>query len=531
LNPSGRPLPPELAELLSDPGFTPGAAHLDALFTALGEVDREPARRLERVAARGGARAGLAAAERALLAHGVARARLLAVVGRVAQDEPSARLTAVLLGALDDAHESVRRAAIVALGKLGPKGLEARLLPLWASAGPAEKRALIEALGKVGGEQSRALLAGIGEDDSALLKSAERARLIIARNADRDETATIALDAPLATPHTLWLRCRRGLAEILCDEARSLGAVELADDGGIRFSYAGDFKTLLTLRTALDFGIEIPILEDAQSGLEARVVRALGSEPALAALRAWTHGRPRFRLSFMGRGHQRASVWTIANQVAQTHPFLRNDPRGSTWEVSVAADARKLWLLPRDYDDPRFAYREQDVRAASHPTIAAALARVAGARPDDVVWDPFVGSGLELAERGLLAPFAELHGSDVEPDAIRAARHNLERAGLGNASLVTADARTHVVPGVTLILTNPPMGRRVARDGSLSELLQGFLENAARQIRSGGRLVWLSPQPAKTRQLANELGLSVERVSNVDMGGFPAELQKISAHS
>jgi hypothetical protein len=459
----------------------------------------------------------------------MARARLLSVVGRVAQSAPSASLTAVLLGALDDAHEAVRRSAIGALGKLAPPGLEARLLQLWPSAGPAEKRALCEALGKVGGELSLALLTVAQRDeDPELAKRAERACLILARNAARHEPSAIELEAALLGPHTVWLRCRGGLAELLREEARAIGAGELSGESGVRIQYAGTLAGLLGLRTALDVGIELAIPDDAHASSEARIARALGSAHALSVLRAWTRGHPRFRLSFLGRGHQRASVWTIAKQVAQEHPFLRNDPRDSTWEVAVAADFRQLWLFPRAYVDPRFAYRERDVPAASHPTIAAALARVAGVRPDDVVWDPFVGSGLELAERALLGPYAELHGNDVEPAALEAARHNLTRAGFPAASLVLADARQQLVPGVTLIITNPPMGRRVARDGHLGELLLAFLAHAAKQIRPGGRLIWLSPIPAKTRQQAAAHGLTVERVSNVDLGGFSAELQKIT---
>src|SRR5947207_4079330 len=58
-----------------------------------------------------------------------------------------------------------------------------------------------------------------------------------------------------------------------------------------------------------------------------------------------------------------------------------------------------------------FRSRVADVAAASHPTIAAALARVAGTAPDEVVWDPFCGSGAELVERGRLGS-ARLLGTE-----------------------------------------------------------------------------------------------------------------------
>jgi tRNA G10 N-methylase Trm11 len=78
---------------------------------------------------------------------------------------------------------------------------------------------------------------------------------------------------------------------------------------------------------------------------------------------------------------------------------------------------------------------------------------------------------------------------------------------------------------VSLILTNPPMGRRVARDGSLRGLLERFIERASLVLNPGGRLVWLSPLGARTERLLQRSGFAVTRVTTVDMGGFSAELE------
>ena len=78
---------------------------------------------------------------------------------------------------------------------------------------------------------------------------------------------------------------------------------------------------------------------------------------------------------------------------------------------------------------------------------------------------------------------------------------------------------------MSLVLTNPPMGRRVARDGSLGALLDGFVRNVARALRPGGRLVWLSPLAAQTARNARSAGLVVRDGPDVDLGGFSARLQ------
>ena len=213
--------------------------------------------------------------------------------------------------------------------------------------------------------------------------------------------------------------------------------------------------------------------------LETRVLAALEQPDAERAVRAWTTGRARFRLAFSEGGHQRDKVWKVAAAIAERLSWFHNDPHESTWEVVVDAARSVLELRPRRFDDPRFTYRAKDVPAASHPTLAAALARVGGVREDDVVWDPFVGSGLELIERALLGPYRELHGTDLDEQALVAARENVERANLRDIVLSRGDALEHRIAGVSLIITNPPMGRRVARDGNLGSLLDSFVQHAA----------------------------------------------------
>ena len=67
------------------------------------------------------------------------------------------------------------------------------------------------------------------------------------------------------------------------------------------------------------------------------------------------------------------------------------------------------------------------------------------------------------------------------------------------------------------------MGRRVQR-GTHGELLERFVDHAARVLVPGGVLVWAAPDPRKLQARAEKAGLVLERAFTVDMGGFPAEL-------
>jgi predicted RNA methylase len=382
---------------------------------------------------------------------------------------------------------------------------------------------LAEALGKSGSEPALALLrAELPSPDAELSRIVERARLMLERDLGRSEPASIALDRALGAPQSIIAHCRSGLSWVLAEEARSASVI--APDR-VRLSHQGSFGELLRLRTALDFGVEVPLPGAHPDRLESRVVSALEHPDAARAVRAWTNGRARFRLALAEGGHQRQKVWRLAAAIAERISWFHNDPQESLWEVVIDTRRNTLELRPRLFADPRFSYRSEDVRAASHPTLAAALARVAGARAEDIVWDPFVGSGLELIERGLLGPFRALHGSDLESSALMAARSNAERARL-DVQLVRGDARSHRVESVSLIVSNPPMGRRVTRDGTLGPLLDAFLANAAGCLVRGGRLVWLSPFADRTADTARRLGFRVTRHEPVDLGGFTAELQR-----
>lgn len=517
------PPPFDLRSALRDPGFTPGVSHFDTLFELLATAERDDAIRIERVIARGGQRALAPTLARIEKEQGEARARLIGVLGRLADP----RGAEALRQALADPEPRVRRRAANALGRLEPDPETDRALrAAYQNAELAERRAIAEALGKVGSESAKLLLLNETADDPELERRARNARLLLERRSTREAESEIVTDQPLPLPVRLIARCRAGLSELLALELSGLGQAVPVSESAVELEFAGALSGLFRGRTALGFGIRVPLRAHTQAALPSAVAAALSLPDTRRVLGAWTRGGVRFRLEFASGGHRRADVFAVAHALSEAAPEYVNDPRHASWNFVVVEDANEphLVLEPRAFEDPRFAYRTRDVRAASHPTIAAALARTAGVRADDVVWDPFVGSGLELIERALLGPYRALLGSDLESSALEAARANLTGASL-SAELRVADATSGGPRGVTLILTNPPMGRRVARDGSLGRLLEAFLVNAQRVLVRGGRLVWLSPRPQPTRQLASAIGFVSESARLIDLGGFDAELQ------
>jgi len=541
-----RPADFDLAAALARPNFTPGQRDAPALIELV-ITGAEPA--ATRAAP---ALAGLGAAARsaivARLEHDLddgAAARLIAVLGLLARSgDRDAR--AHLVTTTRDSASRVRRAAIVALGKLGAtdharahgdqaadsspaldlEDVRAALIARWdaGDATPDERRALAEAMGKVGGEAVLARLGAIDAgEDKELARRRDRAVLMASRSAQRDEDSTIATDVAPPAPLRVRLRCRPGLAELLYAELHALrlaGADRPSRDDAVDVRLEGPWEQLFASRLWATAAIRVPLVERRE--LADAIVETLTTGAVAELFTRWTRGPIRWRLG-MRHGTRRSLIWRVANMVTARAPQLINDPTQTTWDIAVDELEGVLEIAPRRIVDHRFAYRVADVPAASHPSVAAALVWLAEVRGADRVWDPFCGSAVELIERAQRGAAGALLGSDVDDGALEAARRNLTAAGV-TAELARADARTHTPGPVDLIVTNPPLGSRVHVDAAA--LLGASLPNLARQLAPGGRLVWISPAPGKTSPLAEANGLHLVRAFWVDLGGVRGRLER-----
>ena len=531
---------PSLEQAIADPGFTPSVRDASAIVDLLGNDDL--VKHAERALARVGSPALDTLARRFAESGPPLRARILRTIGRFPEDP---RAVALLLAALGDTDPKTRRNATIALGHTRAEGVEQALLDAWdTDPRPEMRRSLAASLGKVGTARSLTRLReASASDDTELARIAARGAMMVARTASRVDRGRLDGRCKPAQPTKVHALSRGGVEDLLAEELARIDGIEdvrVLDRGLVQGSLRTGMEALFGARTMLSF--RFPLTPGAvMSGEDPSeaIARAATSDEARAVFATWTEGAVRYRIAWSHGGHQRAATWQTAQAIARLAPEFVNDPTASLWELVVdvsgqprmIAEAGELGLdvdvalAPRALFDPRFTWRRGDVPAASHPTLAAALARVAGVRADDVVWDPFVGSGAELVERALLGPYRALLGSDLDPRALTVCRDNLAAAGR-EAQLEQADATVHAPHDVTLILTNPPMGRRAVRTAGLNEVLDRFVTHAASVLRPGGRLVWLAPWPGRTRAAATKAGLSLDWARAVDMGGFEAELQR-----
>lgn len=438
---------------------------------------------------------------------------------------------------LHDPNEKIRRYAMAALPKIGAgQDDEAELLSLLRStAVEREKKFLGQTLEKIGGAATlRELEKGGGGLDS---RAGQKIKASLARN---ESPSSVKMGGILSDFKGLriHLHTRRGLEQILRTEVEeyivSHGKFRLVEvrSGLLAIQAVAPFcvADIYKLRC---FGSVGFVLGEVIGSDEARPIDALASliisPMSRRILQTFTEGSIRYRIEFVGKGHQRASVRLLARRTFDLCPEILNDPRHAPWSVAIHARGQGslVELCPR-LTDPRFSYRQDDVPAASHPPLAACMARLAGRVDSEIVWDPFCGSGLELIESALLGGVRSIYGTDLSAEAVAIIAKNFAAANVKSVEtkFTCGDFRDFSsIEGlgpnaVTLIITNPPMGKRVPIP-NLHGLIEDLFSVAASVLKPGGRLVFANP----FRMESPQRSLKLQFRQAVDFGGFDCRLE------
>ena len=471
----------------------------------------------------------------------VKRVAVIRAVGVVFSESGTAKQKAEvrswLVRLLQDPSEKVRRYAMTALPKLdaGAKEEEALLSLLRTTTVERERKFLGQALEKIGGKATLDAATGVR---GVLPRTEQKVKASVER---RERPSTIRMENLLSdfTGLRINLHCRKGLEEIVRDEVKE----DTAKRGEFRilkvqsslvaitpmapFSLA-DIYTLRCFATVGFFLGHVPGSNPTRS-VDA-LASAMTSPVSRSVLTAFTEGSIRYRLEFVSRGHQRGAVRLLTSRAYEMCPEILNDPRKAPWSMDLipTGDGISVELRPKLTPDPRFMYRKDEIRAASHPALAACMARLGGKGNHEIVWDPFCGTGVELIERAFLGGIQSIFGTDINPDAIAICRANFAAAKVKGVSLKLAccDFRDYAKleglgpESVTLIITNPPMGKRI-RVPSLRGLVRDLFAVTAEALRPGGRLIFVNP----LRIEPEDPSLKLKYWKVVDLGGFNGRLE------
>ena len=314
--------------------------------------------------------------------------------------------------------------------------------------------------------------------------------------------------------------CALGFEELLADELRTLGVGRIGPAKGA-VTFAGSREDVLRanwrLRTANRVLAELGRWDGSDGdALAAGAERIVESDRSWDGVTAAQLFHP--RRSFVVRATSSASQIRDRRWIALRVKDGIVDAQRRRWGERAAVDKRdpdlhlRLWLhqdratLLLDTSGESLDHRGYRLDHGAAPVrehLAAACVLAAGWDGGGPVVDPMCGSGTLLAEAGAIAlglasgrvrsawafeslpgfdraawdrvrrePIpgesaeVRLYGVDRDPDAVRAARANLERAGLADrAALEVADAYSwEPPPGPGLLVVNPAYGERLAEN-------------------------------------------------------------------
>ena len=145
-------------------------------------------------------------------------------------------------------------------------------------------------------------------------------------------------------------------------------------------------------------------------------------------------------------------------------------------------------------------YKTDHVAASLRPTVAAAMARLAGIAPGNTVLDPMCGAGTILAESLSLCEQRRMRdvvylGGDIDKQAVFCTGQNLGRAGSIEPQLWDSTALPLRDNSVDRIICNPPFGKQLLKPEDIPALYDNAVAEWDRVLRPGGRVVLLVAEP------------------------------------
>jgi 23S rRNA G2445 N2-methylase RlmL len=336
-----------------------------------------------------------------------------------------------------------------------------------------------------------------------------------------------------------------GLETVTAEEIKSrlAGEIKRTGPGLVVFRVPELDRSLLTLRTTEDVFLlawgtdQLSYRAADLDSIRRWTDRSVAWDRLLQihhAIRPKPKGKPTFRLVVQMDGQhgyrrvdaRKALARGLAGKLPASWRHAEENASVEIWLTIQGANA-VCGLRLSDRTMRHRTYKEVHRRASLRPTLAAAMVRLAGVKPGNLVLDPMCGAGTILAEVfafGNRDVQFTICGGDLDAASLRAARVNLNR--LEPPLLARWDARQLPLPDqhVDCIISNPPFGKQLGKPEEIGPLYGRLVTEFQRVLKPGGSAVLLVADVRALKEAVNTVPWKQIRQLRVRVLGQPATI-------
>jgi len=207
----------------------------------------------------------------------------------------------------------------------------------------------------------------------------------------------------------------------------------------------------------------------------------------------------------------------IGARILRLRPGLRvnlSNPEAMILFISDPAETfigRLVEVKPKRFFSDRVAGRRPfTLPSAMQPDFSRAMVNLAEVAVGGRILDPFAGTGGIMIEAGLMG--YQIYGVELKEWIAEGGLRNLKKYLAGGGEMIVGDARALMFRDNSFdaVVTDPPYGRSTTiPDRSITALLERFLEECARILKKGGRIVMAAPAEVDLEELAERHGMRI----------------------